>query len=255
MGLKKMLNFIKNNSRDAIRARENNDFRNSFISSNRKFIMSKAYSVTGHYITENDDEYSIALIAFNEAIDSYDESKGDFFALAGLIIKRRLIDYLKLEAKHKAVIYTDTIGKEEADSDEDGELALQLEVRAKEAEMSQSAEGMKPGSNAIQDEISALSEVLHDYGFSFFDLVDCSPKAEKTKTACGTAVNYLFEDADLLKKMRSNKTLPIKEIVENTDVPRKILERHRKYIIAAVEILAGDYPLVSEYMGYIRKGR
>jgi RNA polymerase sigma factor len=26
------------------------------------------------------------------------------------------------------------------------------------------------------------------------------------------------------------------------------LERHRKYIIAAIEILAGDYPCLAEYM-------
>jgi len=31
-------------------------------------------------------------------------------------------------------------------------------------------------------------------------------------------------------------------------VPRKVLERHRKYIIAAVVILTGDYPGLTDYL-------
>ena len=45
----------------------------------------------------------------------------------------------------------------------------------------------------------------------------------------------------------------IKKIIENTLLPRKILERHRNYIIAAVEILSGEYPLLAEYLSFIRK--
>jgi len=37
-------------------------------------------------------------------------------------------------------------------------------------------------------------------------------------------------------------------------VPRKIIERHRKYIIAATEIVGGDYPHLSQYMSFIKRG-
>jgi len=47
--------------------------------------------------------------------------------------------------------------------------------------------------------------------------------------------------------------LPLKIIEKNTNLPRKILENHRKYIIAAVVILSGEYPLVAEYISFIRK--
>jgi len=41
------------------------------------------------------DEYSIALIAFNEAIESYDlDKKTKFVSFSKQVIKRRLIDYL-----------------------------------------------------------------------------------------------------------------------------------------------------------------
>ena len=53
--------------------------------------------------------------------------------------------------------------------------------------------------------------------------------------------------------MRKNRSLLISEIVRKTGIKKKILERHRKYIIAAAEILNGEYPLLAEYMNYIRK--
>ena len=53
--------------------------------------------------------------------------------------------------------------------------------------------------------------------------------------------------------MRETKALPVKEILAVSDVKKKILERHRKYIIVAAEILNGEYPLLAEYMNYIRK--
>ena len=43
------------------------------------------------------------------------------------------------------------------------------------------------------------------------------------------------------------------ELAKKAGVHKKILERHRKYIIAAAEILNGEYPLLAEYMNYIRK--
>jgi len=51
--------------------------------------------------------------------------------------------------------------------------------------------------------------------------------------------------------MKTTKQLPIKIISENAKVPRKILERHRKYIITAAEILSGDYPKLAEYLSHI----
>jgi RNA polymerase sigma factor len=44
----------------------------------------------------------------------------------------------------------------------------------------------------------------------------------------------------------------MKELVSATGISRKILDRHRRYIIAAVEILSGDYPLLAEYMQFIK---
>ena len=138
--------------------------------------------------------------------------------------------------------------------DETAETVIQSAVRKKEAQLSEeNAQSSSPETTPLQDEIAALQQLLSGYGFSFFDLADCSPKAEKTKRACANAVAAILSDRDLLAKMRSSKTLPMKELEKASRVPRKILDRHRKYIIAAIEILNGEYPLLAEYMSYIRK--
>jgi len=92
--------------------------------------------------------------------------------------------------------------------------------------------------------LDTISQVLAAYGFSFMDLADCSPKAQKTKAACAKAVSFLLARPMLKAEMRNSKQVPIKIVEKNTGLPRKIIERHCKYIIAVVEILNGDYPYI-----------
>ena len=222
------------------------------IEEHKRFILAQAYHTVGHFVTGEDDEYSIALIAFHEAVKTYNPKKGDFHAFASLVIRRRLIDYLKSESRHAAEIDVPPELMDGDVEDETQETALGLAVRRKEAELSEQ-NNASPGSNPIRDEIEAVQQILKGYGFSFFDLTECSPKAEKTKAACAKAVAALLADHALLDKLRRTKALPMKELTECSGVPRKILDRHRRYVIAAAEILNGEYPLLAEYMRYIRK--
>lgn len=107
--------------------------------------------------------------------------------------------------------------------------------------------------NSLKYEIEAANAQFSVYGFSFFDLTECSPKATKTKAACAKAVVYILNTPIIFEQLRSSKMLPIKIIENNAKVPRKILEHHRKYIIAAVEIMSGNYPYLAEYMRFIRE--
>jgi RNA polymerase sigma factor len=49
------------------------------------------------------------------------------------------------------------------------------------------------------------------------------------------------------------KLLPILVIEKNKLVPENYWNVHRKYIIAAVEILSGEYPYLSEYMDAVKQ--
>lgn len=81
----------------ATAARNNERLRENFIKDNEQTILRIASRVSGKFITRSDDEWSVALLAFNKAIDIYSEQKGDFLAYARLLIKRDLIDHYRSE--------------------------------------------------------------------------------------------------------------------------------------------------------------
>mgnify|MGYP002622813342 CR=1 FL=1 len=225
---------------------------NSFIADNKSFIIGAASRVAGRYISESDDEYSIALIAFSEAINSYDEAKGSFPGLARTIIKRRLIDFIRSESRHRNELSVEPFVMDADLSDEEEVSGLSMEVLHRTAEIGTESNPGTPGFNPHAEEIEAVQQILAPYNFSLFDLSDCSPKAEKTRVHCAAAVNALLDDRELFDSMREKRTLPMKDLVNACKVSKKILDRHRRYIIAAAEILNGDYPLMHEYMSFIR---
>lgn len=216
-----------------------------FIEENDRFIRKIASKATGKYITNSDDEYSVSLLAFRQAVEEYSFEKGSFLSFAEMVIRRKIIDYFRLQKKFKSEVSVDpVVFSSEPDGEEDENGALKSEIAQRLS--------VTPD-DSLKLEIEAAGEVFASYGFSFFDLADCSPHADKTRAACAKAAAYLLKSPLLLNEMKNSKMLPLKTIEKNCGVPRKILERHRKYIIAAVEIVSGDYPYLAEYMQFIRK--
>ncbi|MDZ5001680.1 RNA polymerase subunit sigma, partial [Clostridium perfringens] len=65
---------------------------NDFIEEYKPFIIAYCNKSLKRYIdTTNDDEYSIALMAFYEAIKGYNIDKGSFLSYSQRVIKLRLI--------------------------------------------------------------------------------------------------------------------------------------------------------------------
>lgn len=221
----------------------------ALIRRSRRFILGCASRTTHRFITESDDEWSIALIAFHEAVKTYEPDKGAFKQFAALVIRRRLLDELGRVSRRSAEIAADLSGG--GDEDDESVSSVRLEAEKK---MSEEAVRQQEEQTSVRDEIEAAGQLLGRYGISFFDLAECSPKAQKTKDACAAVVRALLADRALFEKMRSTGALPAARLCEITGVSKKIPENHRKYIIAAAEILNGDLPQLAEYLRYIRKG-
>lgn len=239
--------------RDQVLAAKTDDGKFGILAEeNKKWILQCASQAVHHYVTDSDDEWSIALMAFSEAVQSFEESKGSFRALASVIIKRRLTDYLRSEGKRSAEIIV-MPGAFDGELDEEDATGVNLHVQQTVATASAAA-ASDDSSERAREEIAEMQEILHEYGFSFFDLAESSPKAEKTKKSCGQAIRTLIASVILMAKMRLKRLLPIKELSEESGVVRKILERHRKYIIAGAEIMDGDFPILASYLRFIREG-
>lgn len=192
-----------------------------------------AYRTVGRYIDESDDEWSVVLLAFHEAVQQYEPGRGTFTAFADMVVKRRLIDEIRRQARRR------------------DEISVDIETTHEKLK-ADTADRQKERQSEIRLEIEALTEVLKKYEISFSDLAECSPKAGRTRKSCGKVINLLAENEELLSAMRAAGRLPVKKICEIGKIPPKILERHRKYIIVAVEITVGDYPHLDEYIKRIR---
>ena len=223
----------------------------ALVGTYKPWILRCASEAAHRYVTDSDDEWSIALMAFSEAVQSYEEDKGPFRVFATVVIRRRILDYLRSEGRHRAEMPV-TPAAFGGDLPEEEAAGVNLQVRSQVAEASvQTAEADL--STRTREEIAEVQGVLGRYGFSFFDLTECSPKAEKTRRGCALAIRVLMGEPELMKQLRSTRMLPMKELSATSGVSRKILDRHRRYIIAAAEILSGDYPILSAYLDFIRK--
>ena len=229
----------------AVAARTDESALNELVRENNSFILRCASKTCTRYITQSDDEYEVALVAFCEAVRAFDAGAGGFMGFAALVIRRRLMDYFDKQSRRSNEISAGSAMVWE----EDASTGVIAEVQQK------LAQGTEGTSHAIRDEIEALGAVLSEYGFSFFDLAEASPKASKTKHCCARVVNWMLALVERILNMRKTHSLPVATISKALEIARKIIERHRRYIIAATEILDGDYPYLAEYMDYIKKER
>ena len=64
------------------------------------FLIRTVSNVTGRYVAiEHDDAFSIALIAFAEAVEKFDPERGAFPSFAGMVIRSRLLNWKEQEAR------------------------------------------------------------------------------------------------------------------------------------------------------------
>ena len=232
----------------ALEAKKDEQKREEFIRDNEQAILRYASKASGKYISRSDDEWSVALSAFNKAIDTYEADRGNFAAFAGTVIDRALIDHHRSNKKYKAeVSYSPEMLTGDGEYEEHGEL-----LKAVTRESTQ-AEELNNAQSNLKEEILEVNEKLKKYGFTFRDLKNRSPKAGKTKRECVRVIRYVMDNEDVLNAVINDGRLPAKEITKGTGVSAKLLDRYRRYIIMAAVILNGEYPLLADYLQYIRK--
>ena len=229
-----------------VNTKARDDELNMLVHKYNSFILRCASKTCRRFITESDDEYEIALVAFCEAVRTFNAEAGSFKGFAALVIRRRLMDYFDSQSRHSHEISAGSAMTWE----EEVSAGVIAEVQQKIAAAADRADTL-----TVKDEIEALGDVLSAYGFSFFDLAEASPKAAKTKRHCARAVNWMLALVERVLNMRKTRSLPVAAISKALEIARKIIERHRRYIIAATEILDGDYPHLAEYLNYIKKDR
>jgi len=213
--------------------------RNSFISDYRPFIAKQVSTVCKRHITEKDDEFSIGLIAFDHAIQSFSSDKNcSFLTFSSVVIRNKLVDYIRNEAKHSRNFSIDF------SSSENEEMSESLyEVSESKQQYIREVENFER-----KEEILLLHKKLNEFGLSFKEISENAPKhADARENAIKIAL-AIANNAHLKEQLLQKKRLPIKELMEYVNVSKKTVERNRKYIIAVVLILIGDFVYLKDYL-------
>lgn len=216
--------------------RNNQEEIGEFIEMYKPFIISYCKKTLHRYIDcSNDDEYSVALIAFYEAIKSYNIKKGSFIPYAQRLIKLRLIDDYRRNKTKNAIetidIYSDDISKDKFTNNKSIEVHNTSNI------------------DYIRKlEIEEFCEELKEYEITLADLVKASPKWKTTRNKYNKILYTMIKSSDSINEFMKTKRLPIKYLEEKSKLPRKTIERSRKYIISALIILLGDYQYLKSYI-------
>ncbi len=220
-------------------AKEDNQAADDLIRTYLPFIRSEAAAFLGRPCTDQDDEYSIAMIAFHEAILGYSRSRGSFLPYASLLIKSRLTDHSRKEARHRG-----HLSLQEPDGEDDRTL---LDTLAD----SNDHYARSAHQEATRQELEELSAVMAQFGIGFSDVADNSPRQDRTLAACGKAVRYAAANPELLQELLRSKKLPITALAVGAGVERKTLERHRKYILAMLLIQTNGYEIIRGHICHV----
>lgn len=187
-----------------------------------------------------EDEMTVAMLAFSEAVSQYELSKGKFLSFARLVINRRLIDAYRKQLRQSPpgqLSLDETPDKNEAQSQFSPESAASVKHYEETLRRSD-----------LQMEIALYEAALGDFGLSFQELVSISPKQEGLRDSYLQVAKWLTEQDGLLKQLYKEKKMPIAEILTVFDMDRKKLERGRKYILAMVVLLSSDLELIKQYI-------
>ncbi len=236
--------FYKSINERVMNIKTKNDEKDTFIEEYKPFIAAAVEKVTGRYVSYGqDEELSVGLMAFDEAIAHYDREKGNFLSFAQNIIKRRLIDYYRKEKKHQCVTYISEYSTDEAEGDE----VFEYGIAAEEAQNKYYQEEIN---QLRRQELMQLKEELFSWGLKLDDVAKSSPKHTGTKSSYLDIVKYIVDRPELVKRIKNKQYLPIAEIEEGTKLPRKTIERSRNYVVAAMIILTGDYYCIREFIDW-----
>jgi len=223
-----------------IEVRGDNYETSKLISEFKPFIASIAQKRAGRFLEYGvDEELSVGLDAFKEAMDSYDIKKGKFLNFARLVINMRLIDYYRKQNKNR----NRTLSL-------DGNNWSAADFKSADTNSIKQWEIDDEREKRILEIIEYRTE-LKKWGIDLEKLAEVSPGSGSLREEYKEVARAIVKNDSILKTLMETKKLPLKEIEDIVWVHRKKLERGRIYIIAMVLAIINNL----SYMDVGRSGK
>lgn len=212
--------------------------RHDLLEQYKPFVKKVVSKACKRYISESMDEYSVGLLALNEAIDQFNiEQGGKFLSFASVVINRRIIDHIRKESRHNHILFSD-------EEDEEGNIQENYIERKTSLEKYEIEEERKKR----VEEIKEYQKFLQEYGITFEVLSSECPKHIDARENAKIIAKTIAEDEGLRDTLIEKKRLPIKELEGQVSCSRKTIERNRKYIIAIALIYIGEFNALKSYI-------
>ena len=224
----------------AITAKQSADEMELLIEDFKPFLHSRAAKYALRTSGDQREElFSVAMIAFHEAIQKYDSSKGHFFPFANHVVCERIIDSIRsLYRRNDDRI----VPLEQEDDEYQSSQSIALKELAMRSYQAQSRQ------ESLVYEIQQFKDELSTWGITMTSLSNNSPKHKKLLDAYKAAVVQISQNQDIVQTIQLKRYFPVKSIAELTGLPQKKLERARIFIIASLIIKLGDYEYLSDYV-------
>ncbi|TYQ12693.1 UNVERIFIED_CONTAM: RNA polymerase sigma factor [Acetivibrio alkalicellulosi] len=219
----------------------NKELKEKFIEDYIPFIIKVISSFYSSSIVDikNSDEYSIGLMAFDEAIEKYDSNKNkSFLGFAKLVIKRRIIDYFRnISSVRKKEIPFSSFNSIVTSEFEDESNIIDYDIGS--------------GRYEVISELEDFSRQLKSYGLSIKNLPEYMPKHKDSKQMCISIAKKIIENKNIYNILKTKKYFKMKELSKIIDVHPKTIERNRRFIICLCIIYDNNYSNFKAYLSQI----
>jgi RNA polymerase sigma factor len=209
------------------------------ISDNMPFIR-KVINDIGSLGMEYDDRLSLAMLAFMNCVKQYDSGRGSFLAFAAACIRNRLIDESRKQLRYTGKVVSISPGEENFVFEAiDSKLAIEAYDQKKEQEN-------------LSYEIEVYSKQIMEFGIAFKDLPQICPKQDRSRKQCIELGRYVVSNEEMRGNLFSHRRLAQAELAKRFGLSEKTVEKHRRYIVAIVVLLTGEYPFIRSYLPQYR---
>lgn len=215
----------------------NEEVMSDLLFASYSFLKKTSSFVCKRPIDEHDEEFSIALNGFHEAILAFNQTEAaSFHTFAKLIIKRRLIDFIRKEKARteKWLLFETNLG----DCFEEPPILEEVAIHTYNEKLHGAS---------IKDELLIYKKKLEEFNLTFEELYKYTPKHHDARKTIFQIAQIVAGTENLYLYLLQHKKLPIKQMETLVKVSRKTIERNRKYIIAIVLLLNSDLLFIKDF--------
>ena len=227
-------------------AKKSPEAADSLIGQYMNFIQAETVRFTQGVPTQvREDQLSVAMFAFYEAVRGYERGRGAFLPYAATAIRRRLIDYIRKEGRHQGLVSFDAPAGQEEESHALWEVTPDEKNGIQQWNVRTST----------REELEEFRRNLSEYSITLSDVADNCPRQDRTLKACHKVLDAAKRNPKLLERLMQSHKLPIAELSELSGVSRKTLERHRTYLVAILLAYTNGYEIIRGHLCQISPGK